>query len=78
MSLNFGQFWLQTLSVQKYPIDLKWGKWCLHFFSVVFLLENYSKYFDDFTCRLSGERSFPYRAACFLNGTYSTFVKEDI
>ena len=26
----------------------------------VFLLENYSKYFDDFTGWLSGERSFPF------------------
>ena len=27
--------------------------------SAVFLVEKYSKYFDDFTCWLSGERLLP-------------------
>ena len=39
---------------------LKIGEWCLHLFSVVFLLENYLKHFDGSTCWLSGEQSLPF------------------
>ena len=60
-TLNVFQFWpdwtteLPTLEhPKKYPNLVIMRKMVSQFFLVVYLLENYSKYFDDFSCWLSG------------------------
>ena len=48
-------------------------------FLLVYLLENYSKYFDDFTCWLSGERSLPFGllvSICCSSDLHFTFSAE--
>ena len=42
-----------------------YGENCVSIFSVVFLHDNYSNYFDDFTFWLSCERSFPFGLLVF-------------
>ena len=56
MSSNFGQIGPKTTELaalehlRNTPIDVL----------LVYLPENYSKYVDNFTCWLSGERSLPF------------------
>ena len=64
---HIGPTELAALEQLKSPHKLIMRKWCLHFFSDVFLLENFSKYFDDFACRLSGERSLPFGLLVLLS-----------
>ena len=51
---NFGHVGPQTTE------SVIMGKMVFSLFLVVCLLENYSKYFEGYTCWLSGERSLPF------------------
>ena len=48
---------LEDLTIN--PFGYNW-KMMFPLFLFVYLLENYSKYFDGYTCWLSGERSLPF------------------
>ena len=56
--LDVFQFW----PVVSCPLAsrLIMGKIVFPLFLIVYLLENYSKYFGDYTCWVSGKQSFPF------------------
>ena len=67
MYFNFGQSEVGSQTAEldalvhlKYPYRLIMGKMVFPLFLVVYLAENYLKYFDDYICWLSDERSLAF------------------